>query len=269
MSRFLPVLLFALLLLSSAGGQTGDLLDDGAKILDESVDAPIVRALQKKALEEHQVAIAVVTVDRLPRGSSIEAYADELFAARDLGDKGMLILVDRHGRQAFIKRGLAWGLEWNDRFDNILAQDIVAKLKKKQYADGLIDGVAALKTVASHEPEARAGYEAYLDQFNRSGFAQFLTMTTPLPPFLAALLGILGLLCFFFIAIDRSNAATYMQLGAALIGFGMFPYVVGGLIVLVGFMWLVGQGGGGLGGGDGCGGGCGGCSSCGGCGGCG
>lgn len=246
-----------------------DLFQDRAGLLDASVDAPIVRALQQKALEEHQVPIAVVTEERIPKGASIEAFADALYTDHDLGPRGMLILVGRDDRKAFIRRGEAWGSQWDERFERVLAEDIVAKLKKKNYADGLIDGVASLKTIAGHEPQERAGPQVYLDQFNGSDFADFLRMTSPLPPILATLLGALGVLCFCIIAVDRSNAGVYMQLGAALIGFGMFPYVVGGLIVLVAFMWAAGQGGGGLSSGDGCGGGCGGCSSCGGCGGCG
>ena len=140
-------------------------IQDYAGILPNSVERR-VGELQRRAFEDHDTAIVVVTIGSMADygqgGGSIERFAHRLFDKWEIGkredgvlhNKGVLLLVSVGDRKARIELGADWGRRWDRHAAKIMNQRIVPAFKEGDYGKGVLAGVEAISEMARQGPEA-------------------------------------------------------------------------------------------------------------------
>jgi uncharacterized protein len=130
---------------------------DRARLLEPNT-LRAIGALQKKAYNDNDVPIIVVTIRSMSRygASSIEPLATAWFNEWGIGksaekgmNKGILLLISRDDRKLRIELGADYGQDWNDFSKRIIDEEIVPNFKRNDYDEGVLQGVAALAEMAA------------------------------------------------------------------------------------------------------------------------
>jgi uncharacterized protein len=215
---------------------TGRVVDNAAILSPGARDrlTEISRAHEQKTSNQ----IVVLTVPALA-GESIEDYAQQLFAAWKLGqkgkDNGVLLIVAPNDRRMRIEVG--YGLEGelpDAEAARIIRDRMTPRFKANDFDGGLVDGVNAIVA----KLEGRAVASADIDQgaqrtakgvFDSQALADFEGQLPPWPMRIllgAFIFGIIGV--FTFVGIVTPGAGWFLYV--FLIPFwAMFPIVVVGV----------------------------------------
>ncbi|MDH3605051.1 MAG: TPM domain-containing protein [Candidatus Tectomicrobia bacterium] len=174
---------FLLLLAGAASSQPynfpprlapGDFIRDSAPLLDME-DRATLAALQKRIYAQTNSPLVVVTIDRMSdftsHPSEIDAFARAWFNHWDIGSEadntGILLLVSREDRQAWIELGAAWGPRWDSYREEIMRGMMMPAFKaaplhgpgrparpgrKSRYAGDILAAAQALADMAVQGP---------------------------------------------------------------------------------------------------------------------
>lgn len=133
----------------------GSFFIDEGNMLNQTEEAQI-NDIAAKLFAEQRIPIIVATIPSLglfgAEDMSIEAYARQLFDHWGIGSQnrnyGMLVLVSYFDRKARIEFGAGYAGQYNREANQIMQGIMVPAFKEFRYGKGLVNGVAALDSLA-------------------------------------------------------------------------------------------------------------------------
>ncbi len=163
------LILYLLFLAGAASSQSynfpprlpsGHFLRDDANLL-EMENRLTLETLQKRIYAQTKSPLVVVTIDRMSAFTSQQSEIDTFVRAwfnhwaigSKTGNTGVLLLVSREDRQAWIELGTAWGGQWASYRDLILRGIMIPAFNKGDDAGGILAGVHALADMVVQGPQ--------------------------------------------------------------------------------------------------------------------
>ncbi len=221
-------------------------------------DKRSIANVQKQAYTQHSVPIIVVTITTMGEygGVSIESLAHEWFNTWQIGtlglkgsrraNKGILLLVSLGDRKARIELGADWGRLWDNHAQSIMDKAIIPRFKKRQYSEGIREGVKALGRLAAQDPSSKPPEPSFWQKVT-----DFKTKSNnPLSPFSIGVTHILVIGGIVFIVLSffyPENRGLFLKIGIGLIVAALFLYIIFAILA----MFARGKSGGGFGSGGG------------------
>jgi uncharacterized protein len=183
--------------------QTNVPINDYAEIIPPEYEAQMDQ-LARALWDKTKTAMVVATFRDLG-GESPRIFANKLYEAWGIGkkgeDKGVLLLVALKERQVTFETG--YGVEGilpDARVGEILDQYVVPFLRRDEYGEGLVNGMAAIAQIVAEDAGVRLNLDRYAPR-------------TVVQPKARGVIGILPLLFFLFIIFSLFGR-----------GRGLFPF---------------------------------------------
>jgi uncharacterized protein len=137
-----------------------EFIRDDAHLLNDA-DRAKTQELANKLLSDKVVPVIVVTIDSMAarggEGLSIETFARVLFDQWGIGqatintrawNRGILVLVSKGDRKAWIALGGGWAHEKDAVVQTIVTKQMIPRFKAGDYSAGLLAAVVALDAMA-------------------------------------------------------------------------------------------------------------------------
>jgi uncharacterized protein len=183
--------------------QTNVPINDYAEVIPPEYEAQMDQ-LARALWDKTKTAMVVATFRDLG-GESPRIFANKLYEAWGIGkkgeDKGVLLLVALKERQVTFETG--YGVEGilpDAKVGDILDQYVVPFLRRDEYGEGLVNGMAAIAQIVAEDAGVRLNLDRYAPR-------------TVVQPKARGVIGLLPLLFFLFI--------IFSLLGR---GRGLFPF---------------------------------------------
>jgi uncharacterized protein len=132
---------------------------DQAQLIQPEAGAQI-NQMAAKLWQAEQIPMVVATIESLldqdAEAFTVDRYAQALFDQWDIGEEkssyGMLLLVARDDRKAYIHLGSAWGHRYDLERKQIMDGIIIPAFKRGNFSGGIAAGVAGMDSMVRNLP---------------------------------------------------------------------------------------------------------------------
>lgn len=216
----------------------GHYINDRADLLSPDA-ADEIGEMQKRAAEQHQTQIVVVTIRS--KGAyggghlTIEEFAGRWFDEWGIGirqdgrlyNRGILLLVSRGDRKARIELGEEWGHRWDSYCRRVMNDLIVPKFKEGEYSLGVVRGMDALATMAERGPNAEPPEPSVVDKIVRDAkrWNSKLSIFPGPVQIILVILGVLLIVLSFYLE-DETQSQWAFWGGVALIVIALVTWLI-------------------------------------------